>query len=123
MLSKKIVEQVGYFDWKTYFPANFEDCDYFIRLLAYGYKLYTNPAAFVQHRMGATLHVDDLSGPFEILKQRFIEKHGFDGQRYFYIDGDIRTVLDKVNKTFIELASEQDLDRGEYRHGSLCIVK
>lgn len=98
MLSKKIIDKVGYFDWQTFFPCNFEDTDMWVRIMAHGYKLYVNPKAYVQHRMGATLHVDDLSGPFEKLKQAFIKKHGFDGQKYMYIDGDVREVLDKVNK-------------------------
>jgi GT2 family glycosyltransferase len=103
MLSKKIVDKVGYFDWKTYFPCNFEDTDMWVRLMAHGYKLYTNPSAYVQHRMGATLHVDDLSSQFETLKQRFIKKHGFDGQKYMYIDGDVREVLHLVNKEPVPL--------------------
>jgi len=124
MLSKsRTVKKVGYFDWKTFFPCNLEDTDYWARLLASGLKLYTNPQAFVQHRMGATLHVDDLSGPFERLRQRFIKKHGFDGQRYFYMDKDIREVLHLVNKTKVMPANEQDLIRGEYQSGNLCIVK
>lgn len=121
MLSKKIVEKVGYFDWQTYFPCNGEDADYWSRLLAYGYKLYTNPQAFVNHRMGATLHVDDLSSPFYELMRRFKEKHGFDCQEYLYGSKDIREVLNLVNKTIIKPATQQDLDRGAYLNGSLCI--
>lgn len=102
MVSKKIVEKVGYFDWETFYPCNWEDCDYQIRLLAYGYKLYTNPKAFVNHRMGATLHVDDLSNPFEQLRQKFIEKHGFDAQPYMYGGEDIRLMLPKVNKRVVK---------------------
>lgn len=98
MLSKETVEKVGYFDWKTFFPCNFEDVDYFLRILAHGMKLYTNYEVTVQHRMGATLHVEDLSSPYEKLRQKFIKKHGFDCQPYFYGGEDIRTMLSKVNK-------------------------
>jgi GT2 family glycosyltransferase len=103
MLSKHIVEEVGYFDWQTFFPCNWEDADYWVRLMAYGYKLYTNPKSFVQHRMGATLHVDDLSTPFEKLRVKFVEKHKFDVQPYMYGDGDIHEVLHKVNKFKVPL--------------------
>lgn len=103
MLSKsRTVRKVGYFDWKTYFPCNFEDTDMWVRIMAHGLRLYTNPRAYVQHRMGATLHVNDLSDRFEELKQKFIKKHGFDGQKYIYMGGDVREVLEKVDKTPIE---------------------
>jgi len=99
MLSKKTVEKVGYFDWKTFFPCNWEDSDYWVRTMAHGLKLYTNYVVTVQHRMGATLHTKDLSGPFEKLRQKFIDKHGFDVQPYLYGDKDIGKVLGRVDKT------------------------
>lgn len=105
MLSKETVRKVGYFDWRTFFPCNWEDADYWCRVMAHGMKLYTNYAATVQHRMGATLHVDDLSGPFETLRKKFIEKHGFDVQPYLYGDLDIKTMLSKVNKTVVPINS------------------
>lgn len=101
MLTKKTVEKVGYFDWKTFFPCNFEDADYQVRILAHGMKLYTNYAVTVQHRMGATLHVDDLSSPYEKLHQKFIKKHEFDVQPYLYGNKDIHEVLSLVDKTVI----------------------
>ena len=103
MLSKKTLEKVGYFDWKTFYPCNWEDADYWVRVMAHGLKLYTNYAVTVQHRMGATLHVDDLSGPFEKLRQAFIKKHGFDCQPYLYGSKDIKPLLSKVNKTKVPL--------------------
>src|SRR4030042_1886322 len=84
MLTKETVEKVGYFDWKTFFPCNFEDADMWVRIMAYGMKLYTNYAVTGQHRMGATLHVKELSEPYERLHQAFIKKHGFDVQPYLY---------------------------------------
>jgi GT2 family glycosyltransferase len=103
MLTKKLVSEIGYFDWQTFFPCNWEDCDFQIRTMAYGYKLYTNYAVTVQHRMGATLHVDDLSSPFEKLRVKFIEKHGFDAQPYMYGNEDIKTMLNRVNKRKVPL--------------------
>lgn len=103
MLSKKTIEKVGYFDWRTYFPCNYEDADMWARIMAHGMKLYTNYAVTVQHRMGATLHVKDLSDPFEEMGRRFLKKHGFNGQYYLYQDGDIREVLNKVDKTVVPI--------------------
>jgi len=103
MITKKTVEKVGYFDWKTFYPCNGEDVDYQARVLAHGLKLYTNYAVTVQHRMGATLHVPDLSDPFDKLMQKFRDKHKFDCQDYFYRGKDIREVLHLVDKTKIPL--------------------
>lgn len=103
MLTKQTIKKVGYFDWKTFFPCNWEDADYWVRVMAHGLKLYTNYAVTVQHRMGATLHVYDLSSPFERLRQEFINKHGFDCQAYLYGNEDIRKMLNKVNKTKVSI--------------------
>lgn len=103
MLSKsRTVKKVGFFDWQTFFPCNWEDADMWVRVMAHGLKLYTNPKAYVQHRMGATLHVHDLSSPFELLRKEFIKKHGFDCQQYLYGDKNIKEVLHLVNKTIIK---------------------
>lgn len=100
MLSKeRTVKKVGYFDWDVFFPCNWEDASMWTRIMAHGLKLYTNPKAFVNHRMGATLHVDDLSDPFEGLRGKFIKKHGFDCQPYLYGDKDIREMLHLADKT------------------------
>lgn len=98
MLTKSTVKKVGYFDWDIFYPCNWEDASMWCRIMAHGLKLYTNYAVTVQHRMGATLHVDDLSGPFEALRQKFIKHHGFDCQPYLYGDKDIKEVLHLVNK-------------------------
>lgn len=105
MLTKSLVEKVGYFDWTRFNPCNFEDTDYQVRVMAHGYKLYTNYAVTVQHRMGATLHVKDLSEPFEEMGRRFEKKHGFNGQKYMYQDGNIKEVLHLVDKTKIPINS------------------
>lgn len=97
MLTKKTVDKVGLFDYKTYFPCNFEDSDMWVRVLKAGLKLYVNYNVSIQHRGGATLHVDDLSRQFEDLHQRFIKKHGFDPLPYLYEDKDIYDVI-KYNK-------------------------
>lgn len=103
MTSKSVVDKVGYFDWRTFYPCNGEDVDFQARVLAYGYKMYVNYAVTVQHRMGATLHVPDLSGAFDSLMQKFRDKHKFDCQDYFYRGKDIREVLHLVDKTIVPL--------------------
>jgi GT2 family glycosyltransferase len=103
MLTKKTIEKVGYFDWNLFYPCNWEDASMWCRIMGNGLKLYTNYAVTVRHRMGATLHVDDLSSPFEKLRQVFIKRHGFDCQPYLYGDKDIREVLHLVNKDWVPL--------------------
>lgn len=98
MLTKKTVEKVGYFDWDLFYPCNWEDASYWCRVMAHGLKLYTNYLVTVQHRMGATLHVKDLSEPYEKLRQVFIKHHGFDCQPYLYGNEDIKEKLHLVNK-------------------------
>lgn len=101
MLTKNTVNKVGYFDWQTFFPCNYEDLDFQCRVMAHGLKLYTNYAVTVQHRMGATLHVKDLFEPFDEMGRRFNKKHGFNGQEYFYLGKDLKEVLHLVDKTKI----------------------
>lgn len=103
MLTKSVIDKVGYFDWKTYYPCNYEDVDFQARVLAHGYKMYVNYAVTVQHRMGATLHVPELSDPFEEMGKRFTEKHKFNAQDYFYRGKDIREVLHLVDKTKVPI--------------------
>lgn len=105
MLTKTVVEKVGYFDWDLFYPCNWEDASMWTRIMAHGLKLYTNYAVTVQHRMGATLHVNDLSDHFERLRQVFIKHHGFDCQPYLYGDGDIREVLHLANKRITPINS------------------
>lgn len=103
MLTKQTIKKVGYFDWQLFNPCNWEDASMWVRIMAHGLKLYTNYSVTVQHRMGATLHVNDLSSPFEKLRQVFIKRHGFDCQPYLYGDKDIREVLHFVNKSWVPL--------------------
>jgi len=83
MLTQKVIDRVGYFDQDTYFPCNFEDHDYWTRLLKAGFKIYKNHAMTVRHKEGQTLHAPDLSKHFNEMKRRFMAKHGFDNQDVF----------------------------------------
>lgn len=83
MLPQSTVSRVGYFDENTYFPANFEDHDYWTRVYKKGLKCYVNYGMSVQHREGATVHAKDISEEFLTNKKRFMDKHGFDNQEVF----------------------------------------
>lgn len=85
MLKHRTIEKVGYFD-EQFFPCNFEDCDYWTRVLTNGMKLYVNYSLSVQHKEGQTLHAKDLSSHFLTNKKRFQDKWGFDAQEVFYTD-------------------------------------
>jgi GT2 family glycosyltransferase len=83
MLTKKTIARVGYYDQDTYFPCNFEDHDYISRVLRAGLKCYVNYGCSIQHKEGQTLHAKDLSQHFISLKQKFMDKWGFDNQAVF----------------------------------------
>ena len=83
MVTQKTIDRVGYFDQDTYYPCNFEDHDYWTRLLKAGLKIYKNHSMTVMHKEGQTVHAKDLSEHFMEMKRRFIAKHGFDNQEVF----------------------------------------
>lgn len=83
MLTQKVIDRVGYFDQDTYFPCNYEDVDYWTRLMRAGFKIYKNLAITVSHKEGQTLHAKDLSQHFEEMGRRFTAKHGFNAQDVF----------------------------------------
>ena len=87
MLTQDVVSKVGYFDEDTFFPAQFEDTDYWTRLYKAGLKIYTNYHLTVQHLEGQTDNAPDISSHFEENKKRFIEKHQFDPLPIFYGEG------------------------------------
>ena len=83
MLTPKTVEKVGYF-YEGYIKCNWEDADYWTRILQVGLKMYKNNAITVQHKEGQTVHAKDLSSNFEKNRQIYIERFGFDCQNVFY---------------------------------------
>lgn len=84
MLTQSTIRRIGYYDEKTFFPANFEDVDYSTRVMKAGLKLYVNYGSSIQHKEGKTVHAKDISSRFTEMKRRFIEKHGFDPIPVFY---------------------------------------
>jgi GT2 family glycosyltransferase len=83
MLTPKTIEKVGYF-YEGYDKCNFEDTDYWTRILQAGLKCYKNNAITVQHKEGQTVHAPDLAARFEKNKQIYIDRFGFDPQPVFY---------------------------------------
>lgn len=83
MLTQKTINRVGHFAEEDYYPCNFEDHDYWTRVLRKGLKLYVNYGMTVRHKEGQTLHAPDLSSHFNRLKEVFMKKHGFDNQEVF----------------------------------------
>lgn len=96
MIKPSTIERVGYFD-EQFVPCNYEDVDYWTRVLKAGLKLYLNyQCATVSHKEGQTLHAEDLSKRAEANHQRFIDKWGFNPIPYFYQDQPISEVLLKI---------------------------
>ncbi|MCK9355131.1 MAG: glycosyltransferase [Gallionella sp.] len=83
MLTQKVIDRVGYFDQDTYFPCNFEDVDYWARLLRAGFKIYKNHSMTIQHKEGQTVHSADLSSHYNRLREAFKKKHGFNAEFVF----------------------------------------
>jgi len=83
MLPRSTIKKVGYFD-EQFWPCNWEDVDYWTRVMKAGLKLYVNYTMTIIHREGQTLHAPDLSSYFLANKKRYINKWGFDCTKLFY---------------------------------------
>lgn len=99
MLTQNTIDKVAEYD-KKFFPddpnpgyfceeyvkANWEDVDYWTRLLGSGLKIYRNFKITVQHKEGQTVHSKDISQHFLTNKMIFIKRFGFDAQAVFFGD-------------------------------------
>ena len=85
MITPKTIEKVGYF-YEGYQKCNFEDTDYWTRILQSGLKCYKNHSMTVQHKEGQTVHAPDQSAYFETNKKIYMDRFGFDPQPVFYGD-------------------------------------
>lgn len=83
MLKQKTIEKVGYFD-ERFFPAQFEDVDYWHRMFQVGLKYYVDHSFTIQHKESQTLKAPDIGGHYEANKKLFIEKWGFDPIPVYY---------------------------------------
>lgn len=93
MMKKSLVHDVGYFRQDLYFPTNFEDTDYWCRVMKAGYKLYTNYGSKVKHLEGQTTQAQDLDEAKQDTKKAFLKEWGFDPIPYFCQDKNIEDVL------------------------------
>jgi len=93
MLTQGTIDKAGYFREDLYFPCNFEDHDYWTRVMRAGLKLYVNYGMSVQHGEGQTLHAPDLSSYFQDMKKVFMAEWGFDNQEVFCGNGSIHKAL------------------------------
>lgn len=87
MMSRKTMMQIGRFD-ERFSPFNFEDTDYWVRVMKAGGTLNRNFNVRITHKEGDVLHKLEYSKVSEKNKQRFIEKHGFDPIPFFYHGGE-----------------------------------
>lgn len=89
MLTQNTIDKVGYYREDLYFPGNWEDTDYIIRVYKAGLKTYVNYGKTIQHLEGQTVHAKDIAGEFNRLKQVFIREHGFDPVEALYGSEDL----------------------------------
>jgi len=82
MLPRTTINRVGYFD-EQYEKANFEDHDYWTRIMREGLKLYVDYSATIMHKEGQTVHNKEISGYFNRNRERFIKKWSFNSQDVF----------------------------------------
>lgn len=78
MLTQKTIKKIGYFD-EQFTPFNYEDVDYWVRVLKSGGTLAQNHTLTVGHKMGHVIHyIDDNQNVDQTNKKKFIKKWGFD---------------------------------------------
>lgn len=92
MVTPETLQQVGYFD-EDYFPVNYEDWDYFLRVYNAGLKIYRNYGISIQHKQGTTAHQPDLAEQNYKTKATFIRKWGRDATGVFCGDESIYKFL------------------------------
>lgn len=83
MLTPRTIERAGYFRQDLYFPTNYEDTDYWCRVLESGLYLYKNHAIEVKHLEGQTTKATDLDAAKQGTKAAFLKEWGFDPVPYF----------------------------------------
>lgn len=93
MLTMNTVMKAGMFRHDLYFPTNFEDTDYWCRVMKSGLRLYKNYSARVKHLEGQTTKATDLDEAKQGTRKAFLDHWGFDPVPYFTQDKDIYTKL------------------------------
>jgi glycosyltransferase involved in cell wall biosynthesis len=77
---------------EQFFPGQFEDVDYWVRVKKSKQKLMRAPLS-IWHKEGDVLHKMNYKEMNKINYKKFIDKWGFDPQSYFYGDGNIEEIL------------------------------
>jgi len=83
MMPANIRELVGYFD-EQFAPFDFEDTDYWTRVLSAGKQLVRNYSTTITHVGGHVLHTLDYDKVNETNNAKFQKKWGFDPIPVFY---------------------------------------
>jgi len=83
MLSRECIDEIGLFD-EQFSPFDYEDTDYWYRVLKAGKKLVRNYSTTITHVGGHVLHTLDYDKVNEENKKKFVAKHGFDPIPAFY---------------------------------------
>lgn len=83
MLKRETIDKIGLFD-EQFSPFNYEDTDYWTRVLKAGGKLVRNYSTTITHKEGHVLHTLKYDEVSETNKQKYIAKHGFDPIPVFY---------------------------------------
>lgn len=83
MVKRATIDQIGFFD-EQFSPFNFEDTDYWTRVLMAGKKLVRNYSTTITHHEGHVLHTLKYEQVSERNKKKFINKWGFDPIPVFY---------------------------------------
>ena len=83
MMKRSTFDTIGEFD-EQFTPFNYEDTDYWTRVLKAGGKLKRNFDVQIDHKEGDVLHTLDYEGVSKVNKEKFIKKWGFDPIPVFY---------------------------------------
>lgn len=82
MLKRETIDKVGYFDEEIFYPCNYEDWDYWLRVYKAGLRLYVNYDVSVRHKEGATVQAEDQKKD-NPNRELFITKWGFNPDPIF----------------------------------------
>lgn len=85
MLPRKTMDTIGLFD-EQFVPFNFEDVDYWTRILQIGGLLMKNNDVLIKHKEGHVLHTLAYDEVSQQNHKKYIDKWGFDPQPIFYGD-------------------------------------
>jgi GT2 family glycosyltransferase len=78
MLTRECIKDIGLFD-ERFHPFNYEDVDYWTRLLKSGHTIARDYSVEVRHEEGQVIHSFDDNGSVDQKnRERYLEKWGFD---------------------------------------------